>query len=124
AAGEREVCRVGDVAARVDQRAVQIEHNQTIHLSEYSAKDVGRRRHAGRLECSSHQYGGTVADHSTNLLFRQRLRAAAGEREVCRVGDVAARVAHRAVQIEHNQTIHLSEYSAKDVGVSQTFTRT
>ena len=111
---------------------------------------VGRPLDAGGGKRASDERRRAVADHPSDCLFAQRLRAACHQRGIRRLGDVLAGIDEGAVEVEDDQTEpdiagcqdcriagrkekttsfdllppFVRVYSANDVGVSQTLTRT
>src|SRR5438445_108299 len=83
---------------------------------------------SGEADGGSRVHGGPPVDR--RIADEQRLGGLRRSPEVCeqRVGgirDIAARIDERAVEVEHDQAEHVHEaYSAYDVGVSHTLTRT
>ena len=90
---------------------------------EKAIERVGRRRNAGGRERPRDEGRRALADHAADLVL-----AAAAPRTTRAarwpIGEVVQRIDERAVQIEDEETNAHSVYSAYEVGVSQTLTRT
>src|SRR6185503_20533279 len=92
---------------------------------EKAFEGVRRRRDPAGLECPGHQRRGAVADHAADARFGQRAGAGGDEQGVGRVGEVAPRIDERAVQVKNDELgSRQARYSANEVGVSHTVTRT
>src|SRR5262249_4806842 len=73
--------------------------------------------------CTGDQLRRTLTDHSSDRRRVERRGAGGDEQLVGRIGEIAERVDERAVEVEDKQADH-SAYSANEVGVSQSLTRT
>ena len=94
---------------------------------EEASQGAGGLDVAGRRERARDQRRGAVADHPADGFLGVGRGAALLQELICRLGEIAARVDERAIEVEDdesNRRESYARYSANDVGVSQTVTRT
>ena len=96
-----------------------------IVYSEKSIEGIGWRRTPGRRERARDKRLCAFADHRADGALVERACAAGDQQLVDRRGEIASRVDEGAVEIKNDQTaLSYCLYSANEVGVSHTVTRT
>ena len=107
-------------------RARELQKPAVVDLEKASER-IGRRHAACRLERARDQGRGAVADHPSDGILWQRGTAVFREQRIRRLREIASGIHECAVEIENDkagQSSYDPLYSANEVGVSHTFTRT
>ena len=91
---------------------------------EEAVEGIGGRRDRGGLEHARDERRGPLAHHGRHRVFVECPRSTLRQQRIGRPGEVAEGIDERAVQIEHEEANAHSVYSAYEVGVSHTVTRT